>query len=231
MTDRETVCSRTDGRSVSTVTYSAQRVFLSHTSELREFPVGRSFAAAAESAVTRAGDAISDMAYFSARDRRPADFCRDMVRGCEVYVGLIGLRYGSPVYDMPEVSYTELEFDTATEAGLRRLIFMLNEDVAVAIPPTRLLDRDPVLQSKQCTFRSRLREANVMVCNFSSPEEIELQLLHALLEGRSAASAPAPKSIAKIPAPPNLVDRRAEVATLVRAWLAAPPQPVAAHQA
>jgi hypothetical protein len=159
-------------------------VFLSHTSELREFPRERSFVAAAEAAVTRAGDAIADMAYFTARDGKPAGYCQDKVRACDVYVGLIGLRYGSPVRDQPEMSYTELEFQAATQAGLPRLVFLLDEDAALPIPPGRLIDGDPGLSARQRAFRDRLAESGVMAGKVASPEQLELLLLQALQETR-----------------------------------------------
>jgi hypothetical protein len=166
-----------------------RRVFLSHTSELRQFPVARSFVAAAEAAVARAGDAVTDMAYFAAREGRPADYCRRQVSDCDVYVGLIGLRYGSPVQDQAEVSYTELEFEAATAAGLPRLVFLLDEDSALPIPAGRLLDRDPGLQARQQTFRGRLPQAGVILAMVTSPEDLEVKLLHALLAEPTAGPA------------------------------------------
>jgi hypothetical protein len=144
-------------------------VFLSHTSELREFPRGASYVDAAERAVSAAGHVIVDMADFPAADQAPAQLCADRVRGCSVYVGVLGTRYGSPVRDMPEVSYTELEFGAATQAGLDRLVFVLDTDADnLGIPAARLIDQD--FGARQEAFRGRVRDSGLTVQSFANPD-------------------------------------------------------------
>src|SRR2546430_9647794 len=85
------------------------RVFISHTSELREFPKGQSYVAAVERAVSAAGHVIVDMKDFPAADQPPAELCTGRVRGCEVYLGVLGTRYGSPVRDPAGLLLTAME--------------------------------------------------------------------------------------------------------------------------
>ena len=73
--------------------------------------------AAVERAISAAGHVVVDMADFAAADEAPAQLCAEKVRGCEVYVGVLGTRYGSPVRDRPGVSYTELEFEHRHRGG------------------------------------------------------------------------------------------------------------------
>jgi tetratricopeptide (TPR) repeat protein len=158
----------------------AQRVFLSHTSELREHLRDGSFAAAAERAVTRAGDAVIDMAYFTARDDPPAAYCRQQVQRADIYVAILGFRYGSPVTDQPELSYTELEFAAATEHGLPRLIFLLDPDADLHLPDHYLSDLP--YDDRQRAFRSRVVHVGATVQWVRSPEHLELLLFQALKE-------------------------------------------------
>jgi tetratricopeptide (TPR) repeat protein len=192
------------------------------------FPVGRSFVAAAEAAVNRAGDAVTDMAYFPARDDKPAEYCQARARASDVYVGLIGLRYGSPVRDRTEVSYTELEFEAATEAGLPRLVFLLDGQAVLPIPADQLQDDDPDRRARQRAFRDRLRDAGIMTAKVATPDQLEVALLQALLEGRpDRAETVVAGGAVGLPVAPDLVGRDEEVATLAGAWLASPAQPVA----
>jgi hypothetical protein len=162
-----------------------RRVFLSHTSELREFPRSRSFVAAAESAVARAELGVVAMTYFTARDQMPADYCVQRVRDADVYVGIVGFRYGSPVRDRSEVSYTELEFEIATQRGMPRLLFLLDERGEVPLPVRHILDREH--GERQAAFRRRLqRDAGLTVAFVTTPQELEIALFHALVEMTTA---------------------------------------------
>ena len=157
------------------------RVFISHTSELRDFPREKSYVAEVERAISAAGHVIVDMAVFPAADQAPAQLCEERVRGCEVYVGVLGTRYGSPVRDKPEVSYTELEFDTATRAGLDRLVFLLDTDADdVGIPLSKLIDRE--FGGRQDAFRRRVQDSELDTQSFANPAALGQQVERSLRE-------------------------------------------------
>ena len=194
------------------------RVFISHTSELRDFPEEKSYVAAVKEAITAAGHVIVEMASFAASARPPAQVSAEMVRGCDVYVGVLGIRYGSPVRDKPQVSYTELEFDTAAEAGMDRLVFLLDTDAAdVGIPLSALIDRE--FGHRQDAFRRRVQDSGLLIRFFANPaalEQLVERSLRALAEKRQPIDSglhgeqvPAKKPVRLAPRPPVLVGREA----------------------
>jgi tetratricopeptide (TPR) repeat protein len=123
---------------------------------------------AVERAIIACGHVIVDMKDFPAADKPPADLCAERVRDCDVYVGLLGMRYGSPVRDKPAVSYTEFEFDTATEAGLTRLVFLLDAEAEdVGIPPSGLIDHE--YGARQVAFRGRVQDSGLVTQVFTDP--------------------------------------------------------------
>jgi len=154
---------------------------------------------AVEEAITAAGHVIVDMAVFAASGQASSQVCAEMVRGCDVYVGVLGTRYGSPVRDKPEVSYTELEFHTAVEAGLDRLVFLLDTEAdEVGIPASALIDRE--FGDRQDAFRRRVQDSGLLIRFFSNPDALG-QLVERSL--RDLARARRRAVGGSLPAPPR----------------------------
>ena len=69
------------------------------------------------------------MEHFGARDEKPLAECLELVRDSDYFVGIYAHRYGF-VPEAETRSITELEYDAASEAGLQRLIFLVDPSVA-----------------------------------------------------------------------------------------------------
>ena len=104
------------------------KVFLSHTSEMAKYPEGRTFVEAAMDAVIEAGFTLDEMKFFPASGGSPRELVTERLAPCEIYVGILGFKYGSTVRDQPDVSYTQYELRTAKELGKTLLVFLLDEE-------------------------------------------------------------------------------------------------------
>jgi hypothetical protein len=156
-------------------------VFVSHTAEMIAFPVDRSYVRAAMDAILRAGFHPVQMGTFTANPLPPADYCQARIQDCDVFVGVIGFRYGSLVPELHETSYIDLEFREATRAGTPRLIFLLDDEA----PITRsMIDVDGRRIEE---FRQRLRTAGTVVRTFRTSGELGEAVIQALQELREQA--------------------------------------------
>ena len=154
-----------------------RRVFLSHTGLMAKIPDGDTFVKAAKDACSCEEFLITDMAYLTARDQEPADYCIEEVKRADIYVGIIGFDYGSPVRDRPDISYTELEFLTARESGLTTLVFLWDENQPVppGVTPGQLKPSGDIEG-----FRQRIRDSGVAIRTFSSPSQLKDEVSAAL---------------------------------------------------
>ena len=146
-------------------------VFLSSTrSDLH------AFRQAASEAIQRLGYYSEEMEVFGARDDSPLEVSLAKVSDSDIYIGLLGVFYGSvpPGHDR---SFTEMEFDTAVQAGIPRLMFLTAEDWE----PTAAISQTARNRAKQQAFRQRVMQAHT--CDtFSSPDELAAKVTSALAQ-------------------------------------------------
>jgi len=155
------------------------RTFLSYSQELLSYPDrARSYVKAAERAIHAVGH-VQSSSDFPAAFLKPANASAALMDRCDLFVGLYGLRYGERVGDRPEISFTELEFDLATERGLPRLIFAVDPEAAELMPPAEALENREDGE-RQRVFLQRLADSGLTIHRFRHPDHLAALLVEAL---------------------------------------------------
>ena len=150
------------------------RVLLSHTSDFGDRPArGNSYIDAAFHALARAEAVVTDMSLLPASECSPKQVSEALAKDTDLYVGIIGWRFGSPVRESPEVSYTQLEFRAAAQAGVPRLVFLLGDE-------HRATDAGDPHFGRQLAFRDEIAASGITVQWFDSPEKLSTLLLHSI---------------------------------------------------
>lgn len=146
------------------------------------------------------------MEDYVATDERPLDKCLRDVSGCDLYIGIIGWRYGYvPSDDNAELkSITQLEYERATALKRPRLLFLVNPSASW---PEEYVDQVTGEGSKGARidrFREELCRRHV-VSFFATPDElgkfVSIALHHWQIQ--TTYVAPAPK-LSEVPFPKEL---------------------------
>jgi hypothetical protein len=127
-------------------------VFLSSTSDDLQDERG-----AIADGIRRMGWSPVGMEDFGSDTRAPAEVCCEKLKGCSVYVGVVGFRYGSLVPGS-ERSFTELEYGIASDMGIPRVIYLRSKGAPVPACHVDVGDD----RRRVDGFRSRLERAHTV---------------------------------------------------------------------
>jgi len=126
---------------------------------------------AVEDALRGIGDCLPVLSEnFGAQDHKPLDACLAEVRSSDVFVGIVGHRYGS--CPNGDVSISELEYNAAADAKKPRLMFVATE--AVPVGPVQSAEH----RGKQVAFRNRV-DTERFRASFSNPQELAQRVVQA----------------------------------------------------
>lgn len=119
----------------------------------------------AQRVLIRLEQTIKGMEYFGSNPNKPLDVCLNSVRECKIYVGILGMRYGS-IDSATGKSFTQLEYEEAIRNNIPTLIYIISDDCPVL---SKYVDTDERAE-KLTEFKSLLKEKHA-VSFFNSPED------------------------------------------------------------
>ncbi len=148
----------------TTTPRTAYRIFISST-----YIDMVSYREAIQNAIVNCDAVAYGMERFVAAPIRPLDRCYEEIAGSQIFVLLLGHRYGEIDKETGK-SYTELEYDKAKELGLPILAFLLDTDKVGVTENFRESDeqyqalrrfRDELKNSKEITVGSFVSESDL----------------------------------------------------------------------
>lgn len=112
------------------------------------------------------------MEEFGSRNADSLEYCLQGVRECDVFVGIIGHRYGA-IADGSEDSYSLLEYKEAVKNSKPRLLFLY-------VGPLSATDiENDAIRDRQKQFRDNVKQDRV-VAMFNEPGELGQSISNAL---------------------------------------------------
>ena len=136
-------------------------IFISSTTEDLEIHRHKVF-----NVLTQLSKRIDGMELFGAHSSTPIDRSLESVRSCEIFICLLGMKYGS--FASRGKSFTELEYDEAFRCKKTILVYLIDENEHLLVP--KFVDTG-VRAEKLTAFKKKLLERHVCV-DFSSLEDL-----------------------------------------------------------
>lgn len=113
---------------------------------------------------------VKGMEQFGARKSTPLATCISEVEQSDIYVGIIGMRYGSEEPNSGK-SYSQLEYEKAIEQNKEILIYLIDEESSAVTP--NLIQYDKI--QKLNNFKSILRDKHT-IDSFSNSQDLVSKL-------------------------------------------------------
>ena len=129
-----------------------------------------------QDAITRLDHGPRAMEFFGALPDSPREECLRLVRASEVFVGIVGMRYGS-VDPQSGKSLSQLEYEEAVALRLPCLMYVIDEDRHSVLPKHIEFGEGA---SKLSAFKAIVRKSHV-VSAFSSPSDLAAKVTQDLV--------------------------------------------------
>lgn len=111
---------------------------------------------------------VSGMERFGARSESPLETCLTEVEESDIFVGVIGMRYGS-IESTSKKSYSQLEYEKAVQKKLIILFYLIDEERSEIIP--KFIDFENIVQLRK--FKSIISRKHTVEKYFNEKSLID----------------------------------------------------------